>query len=342
MTQTPIYVQKVQLTDTQTNKHLHEINLTTAEGQIPNWTIIHGNNLSDNSDLLQYLAWSIPTALTGQLLAEKFPPAAPKTAAGLQITTTLSSSQQLHQSKPEKSTLATATLTLAPNPVGRLAPATSITTTGTAVQKAKPVLFTYNADTRFGKNNIERHTGEKSIPNLKTKPTELVDPEQVLKLLYLTQPGGTRADSKNTKQLITELKAIITDLLPHQQKPAMIRRETNDERPGLSTASIIITSEDQKKYPLSAYSPSHKAIIHFVLDLAWKMILQHTVSPRPLQEAAIVLIDQLDQYLPPDDARQTLQKLSTYFPNIQFIATTEHHDTLNKNNGNYLVIQYNR
>ena len=70
-------------------------------------------------------------------------------------------------------------------------------------------------------------------------------------------------------------------------------------------------------------SDGERGMLALVLDLARRLIDANPGLADPLAEGrAVVLIDELDLHLHPRWQREIVQKLTTTFPNCQFIATT--------------------
>jgi hypothetical protein len=69
-------------------------------------------------------------------------------------------------------------------------------------------------------------------------------------------------------------------------------------------------------------SDGERGILALVLDLARRLSITNPQLEDPLQGQAVVLIDELDLHLHPKWQRTIVQKLTTTFPNCQFIATT--------------------
>jgi predicted ATP-binding protein involved in virulence len=69
-------------------------------------------------------------------------------------------------------------------------------------------------------------------------------------------------------------------------------------------------------------SDGERGILALVLDLARRLSIANPHLDDPLQGSAVVLIDELDLHLHPQWQRTIVQKLTTTFPNCQFIATT--------------------
>jgi predicted ATP-binding protein involved in virulence len=73
---------------------------------------------------------------------------------------------------------------------------------------------------------------------------------------------------------------------------------------------------------LRQLSDGERGILAIVLDLARRLSQANPNLEDPLQAEAVVLIDELDLHLHPKWQRTIVQKLTTTFPNCQFIATT--------------------
>ncbi|BAU10232.1 hypothetical protein LEP3755_07130 [Leptolyngbya sp. NIES-3755] len=73
---------------------------------------------------------------------------------------------------------------------------------------------------------------------------------------------------------------------------------------------------------VSQLSDGERGMLALVLDLARRLAIANPDLEDPLQGKAVVLIDELDLHLHPKWQRTIVQKLTTTFPNCQFIATT--------------------
>lgn len=94
------------------------------------------------------------------------------------------------------------------------------------------------------------------------------------------------------------------------------------------TTSLILEKqvfEDEVKvfeYEVNQLSHGEKALIAMVGDLARRLVIANPGLPKPLNGKGVVLIDEIDLHLHPKWQKTILQKLTTTFPNIQFICTT--------------------
>jgi len=68
-------------------------------------------------------------------------------------------------------------------------------------------------------------------------------------------------------------------------------------------------------------SLGYQTLVVWLTDLADKLFVRYPNSKNPLEEPAIVLIDEIDLHLHPSWQRKLLKSLSEIFKNTQFIAT---------------------
>jgi hypothetical protein len=73
--------------------------------------------------------------------------------------------------------------------------------------------------------------------------------------------------------------------------------------------------------PLRQLGYGYQTLITWVADLANRMAERYPDSPKPLEEPAVVLVDEIDLHLHPKWQRKLMSFLTERFPNTQFIAT---------------------
>ena len=78
----------------------------------------------------------------------------------------------------------------------------------------------------------------------------------------------------------------------------------------------------ETKVPTIALSDGFRSILALAGDLVWRLIEAFPESSNPLEEAGVVLIDELDIHLHPTWQREISGLLQTTFPNLQFIMAT--------------------
>jgi len=64
-----------------------------------------------------------------------------------------------------------------------------------------------------------------------------------------------------------------------------------------------------------------QSVLALTVDIASRLVEHYPDSPHPLEEAAVVLVDEVDLHLHPTWQRALQQQLSERFPKVQFIAT---------------------
>ena len=74
--------------------------------------------------------------------------------------------------------------------------------------------------------------------------------------------------------------------------------------------------------PLGGLSLGHRTVTAWIVDLAWKLVKRYPESAKPLEEPAVVLIDEIDLHVHPLWQRTIMKQLSDHFTNVQFVATT--------------------
>jgi predicted ATP-binding protein involved in virulence len=74
--------------------------------------------------------------------------------------------------------------------------------------------------------------------------------------------------------------------------------------------------------PTIALSDGYRSVLALGGDLVWRLILAFPESQNPLNEAGVVLIDELDIHLHPVWQRDIAGWLREKFPNLQFIVAT--------------------
>ncbi len=66
----------------------------------------------------------------------------------------------------------------------------------------------------------------------------------------------------------------------------------------------------------------YQSMLSWVVDLCKRMFETFPNSDNPLQESAVVLVDEIDLHLHPKWQREVISNLSQIFKNVQFIVTT--------------------
>jgi predicted ATP-binding protein involved in virulence len=93
--------------------------------------------------------------------------------------------------------------------------------------------------------------------------------------------------------------------------------------PVTEPTTTLLLNKGGIKLDVRWLSDGERAILALILDLARRLSQANPELENPLQDGkAVVLIDELDLHLHPRWQRNIVNKLTTTFPNCQFIATT--------------------
>ncbi|MBW4622132.1 MAG: AAA family ATPase [Cyanosarcina radialis HA8281-LM2] len=88
------------------------------------------------------------------------------------------------------------------------------------------------------------------------------------------------------------------------------------------TAIALLIEKSGQPFDLGQLSDGERGILALALDLTRRLSQANPHLEDPLQAQAVVLIDELDLHLHPKWQRAIVEKLTSTFPNCQFIATT--------------------
>lgn len=101
----------------------------------------------------------------------------------------------------------------------------------------------------------------------------------------------------------------------------MIKGYTN-LRIELSPSRMLLTNAEGVDLQVDQLSGGYKAVLSVVADIAKRMSIANPDSMNPLEEEAVILIDELDLHLHPKWQKTIVEDLKRTFPNCQFIIST--------------------
>lgn len=90
----------------------------------------------------------------------------------------------------------------------------------------------------------------------------------------------------------------------------------------LQPSRMIMTNKDGVDLQIEQLSGGYKAVLSVVADIAKRLSIANPESVNPLEEEAIILIDELDLHLHPKWQKCIVEDLKRTFPNCQFIIST--------------------
>ena len=103
-----------------------------------------------------------------------------------------------------------------------------------------------------------------------------------------------------------------------------IIKECRNLRSELNPSRLLVDFQNEQPATLEISQLSHgfRTLLALVMDLARRMAQANPHLDNPLNEEAIVLIDEIDLHLHPKRQQSILPDLIRTFPNTQFIVTT--------------------
>lgn len=93
----------------------------------------------------------------------------------------------------------------------------------------------------------------------------------------------------------------------------------------LAPARMVMTNADGVDLQIDQLSGGYKAVLSVIADIAdiaKRLSMANPDSQNPLEEDAVILIDELDLHLHPKWQKEIVDDLKRTFPNCQFIVST--------------------
>lgn len=90
----------------------------------------------------------------------------------------------------------------------------------------------------------------------------------------------------------------------------------------LAPARMVMTNVDGVDLQIDQLSRGYKAVLSVIADIAKRLSMANPNSQNPLEEDAVILIDELDLHLHPKWQKEIVDDLKRTFPNCQFIVST--------------------
>lgn len=326
----PVYFSYLELTNIKCFGEKQILDLKNIDGTISPWTLILGNNGVGKTTLLKCLAWMDTVEETDDEKRKLGKIQKGKVAVKAFLDGLENDSEYEQLSKIGKKVVSTvkAQLTIGttlgnkPRKTELLEYSIDFTTKDgkledvspnlTAVDSFNaPYIYGYSAARHMERKNTERLDLADPLGNLFSEHGELFDAEdQILNYDYaVLQDGG-----KGKEAIIyNNIKKLIVSLLPGIKGPESIKTYAK-------TRTVKIETDDGE-VPLNNLSLGYKTMLAWIVDLALKMLAQNPDSKNPLQEPAIVIIDEVDLHLHPTWQRSIRETLTKTFTKTQFICT---------------------
>ena len=90
----------------------------------------------------------------------------------------------------------------------------------------------------------------------------------------------------------------------------------------LSPSRMLMTNSEGTNLQIDQLSGGYKAVLSVIADIAKRLSMANPDSVNPLEEEAVILIDELELHLHPKWQKEIVDDLKRTFPNCQFIIST--------------------
>ena len=321
--ETSIYFLNLTIENARCFTETQKLRLVDSNGCPARWTLLVGDNGVGKSTLLQCLAWMRPTPYyppgTDQQegiqpwLHDQDPPSMARLFRdGAPCTTLQAEMVEVPDLASCHSSIAhvrTGIELFASN--NRFSDARR--TTNEPAKTVEPFVITYAANRYMGRQNADGLSNEEPVDLLQMDSTELIDAADVLSRLDYSALKG----NPQSKARLKSMKRTLTNILPFIDAATDIDI-LDPEDPG---GGLLFRTQNGN-VPLDGLSLGHRTITAWIVDLAWRLVRRYPESAKPLEEPAVVLIDEIDLHVHPRWQRTIMKQFSEHFTNVQFVATT--------------------
>lgn len=133
------------------------------------------------------------------------------------------------------------------------------------------------------------------------------------KMTYLSELSSGKKRANNSVSLYEEVISTILTFLPEFKWIKLVYGDDDYK---------ILLKKGTAELDIQQLSQGEKTIFTLVGDLARRLILLNPNSAKPLLGYGIVLIDEIDLHLHPQWQQTIIERLTSTFPNVQFVVTT--------------------
>lgn len=172
--------------------------------------------------------------------------------------------------------------------------------------------FGYSAERRMGPSSLSEgmHSGV-GVESLFFEDHVLINANSWI--LAADYAAKSTHDDTTAARNLEQVKAILITVLPDVEEIRIQGAERRSARVEFKTPFGWVQSHQ--------LGLGYRALMAWIVDFASGLFERYPDSPNPLEEPAVVLIDEIDLHLHPQWQRKLMGYLSERFPNTQFIAT---------------------
>ena len=331
----PVYFTKLVLENIRSFSERQELTLTNTDGRPARWTLLVGDNGVGKTTLLQCLARMRPVfnkppdenngldpnpvepELAGEedndvldTLVRNVATTKAKLEAELSFGVPLSGRRL-----PRRGTLSTCIRITRDG--GRLTEFDPGGELSVAEDIEEPLVLGYGAGRHPRPTNFDKAIADDPVESLFKVEASLHDAEALLNLLEFASLKENRRATKH----LDSLKNMLAEVLPDVSRADDIEVLGPPISSSSSRATGVRVTTPYGKVPLGQLSLGYQTVTAWTVDIAWRLLDRYPDSPNPLQEPAIVIVDEIDLHLHPCWQRNLRDRLTDRFPKVQFIAT---------------------
>ena len=174
----------------------------------------------------------------------------------------------------------------------------------------------------YGVSRYPAHTAlnereSKPYQTLFSTEARLSDLEEwLLKLDYLSRMDDEKSQNEGRKRLDRVRRLLQGNLFPEV-------RDVTFEASGGADSQVVVKFETKDAtVRFDQLGFGYQTTLTWLADFCKRMFELYPDAENPLQEEAVVLVDEIDLHLHPKWQRDLVPTLSKIFPNVQFIVTT--------------------
>ena len=180
-------------------------------------------------------------------------------------------------------------------------------------------LISYGASRRMSKstNLSQKEDNKNKTTSLFDESIELINAEEWYLQKFLAFSTAENGIKIKLEEQLSLIKNVLVDFLPDVLDLRIKEIKTVNDK-----SALEVKINENEWINLRYLSFGYQTLTALIVDIASKMMEQYPISNNPLEEPAIILIDEIDLHLHPKWQRTVIDKLSQHFPKAQFIATS--------------------
>jgi hypothetical protein len=180
-----------------------------------------------------------------------------------------------------------------------------------------PLVLAYGAGRHMGIGNLDFDAAPGPTQSLFSGSIELFDADELLRYLDYASSGRGSAKARRQKEVLLDTIAALLPGVGTTEKIKIYRPSAI----GVAGKTGVYVQTGDGEVPLRQLSFGYQTMMAWAADIGWRLFAHYSNSRSPLNEPAIVLIDEIDLHLHPSWQRDIRELLTSRLPNVQFIAT---------------------